>query len=143
MTTDLPIGFHWRAEFTDGTIVKQYDDDGTPHKFQEVQDREDSLVYFWLELMDAPNTTVIGVDLTDGSFNINDFVINPLKDDEPWAAFGPEFRVINFRRVRKHMNTLGEQWEDMDYFIGWQTTHQGKNYKKLMKIGFDGTFSMS
>lgn len=137
--------FHWRAEFTDGSVLKQFEDDGTPHSFAEVQDREDDLVYFWLELQDTPSPLNIGVSLVDGKFNVNEFEIESLHDDSyPWVRHNPKFRVINFRRVRQHFNEqMYETTRDTDYFIGWQITHEGKNYKKLLKIGADGTFGMS
>lgn len=136
--------FHWNAELTDGTIIRQFDSEGKEHSFSEVQDKEDSLVYFWLELQESPEPLKVGVSLVDGCFNINDFVIHPLKDDKPWVHLKPEFRVINFRRIRQHFDgELEFKNLDMDYFIGWQTTYDGKNYKKLLAIDSQGNWWMS
>lgn len=135
--------FHWRAKFTDGTILKQFDEDGTAHSFVEVQAKEDALVFFWLEAVDSPDPFSIGVSLTDGAFNINEFVINALREDKPWSIYNPEFRIINFRRVREHFTLDEPRGHDVDYFIGWQVTHDGKNYKKLLCFNSNGEWWMS
>lgn len=135
--------FHWRAKLSDGSVIKQFDDDGE-HSFKEVQDNEDVLMYFWLELQHSPEPLSIGVNLTDGTFNINDFEINPLLGDVEWREFKPDLRIINFRRVRQNFGIDGEFGNSqIDYFIGWQTIRDGKNFKKLLKIGADGKFGMS
>lgn len=136
--------FHWKAKLTDGTIISQFEDDGSVHSFTDVQDKEDSLIYFWLELQNSPEPFNVGVSLVNGSFNINEFVIHSLKDDYPWELIHTDFRIIHFRRIRKHFTEgVGQTGDECEYFIGWQTTHEGKNYKKLLKIGSDGTFGLS
>lgn len=136
--------FHWRAKLTDGTIISQFDEDGNERSFREVQEREDELVYFYLELQNSHEPFNVGVDLVDGAINFNDFTIRPMKGDISWGEFNPEFRVVNFRRVRRHFTVYGDVGTpEIDYFIGWQTTHEGKNYQKLLKIGSDGSFAMN
>lgn len=136
--------FHWRAQLTDGTVLKQFRSDGTETPFSEVQLNEEYLINFWLELQDGPSTFNIGVNLVDGSFNINEFVILPLKDDKPWKNYNPDFRLINFRRIREHFFINGKvNGVDMDYFLGWQVTHEGKNYKKLLCLDSEGNWWMS
>lgn len=136
--------FHWHAKFTDGSVIHQFDENGE-HGFKEVQDKEESLVYFWLEYQGPGNEPfIVGVDLMTGSFNINEFVLDSLKEDVDWELLKPELRVINFRRVRHHFNeSFQELGMDIDYFIGWQTTHEGKNYKKLLRVRPDLTFAVS
>lgn len=140
---DTKYAFHWRAQFTDGSTLKQFDENGE-HGFGEIQDKEDALTSFWLDFQNNNYSVSIGVDLTDGSFNINDFTIEPMLDDVKWKDLNVDFRVIYFRRNRRHytaeMLPLGH---DIDYFIGWQTTYEGKNYKRILKIGADGTIGMS
>lgn len=136
--------FHWHAKLTDGTIIHQFDETGE-HSFKEVQERQDDLVYFWLEYTGPGNEPfIVGVDLVNGSFNINDFVLDCLKEDSDWTPLNPELRVINFRRIRHHFNqSFEETGMDIDYFIGWQTTFEGKNYKKLLRVRPDLSFAVS
>lgn len=147
MVTKDDLIFHWRAEFTDGSVLRQFDENGE-HSFKEVQDRESSLKYFYLELQNSADPVLIGVSLVDGSFNIGDMIIKSMKDDYDWVLYKPHFRVINFRRVRHHSTLMGDALHpnpipDIDYFIGWQLVHEDKNYKKLLRIGSDGSFGMS
>jgi len=80
------------------------------------------------------------VDFSNGNFYINDKQI----DHGIHLPDNPKLRFINFRRVRQihDASTFELVRSYFEIFIGWQTTINGKNIKRMMRIHQDGTFEI-
>jgi hypothetical protein len=121
------------AEYKDGEQYEQGQLD------QSLQDENKNAFYdiFYQPikpLADLIRFSLIGkyhkytVDLTDGHFEIDGV---PFKQHE--EDFLTDFRLIYFRRHQVDTVVGGEQdgqvTDSFEYHLGWQATHQGKNYQ--------------
>ena len=118
----------WRAHFSDGTTLSQYEGD-RERSFRDVLNREEDLCV--LELSDPNSKEVYKVNLTDGSFQVGEILI-PIFNPP-----GTKYRVIYFKSVRLEMGGYGVV-RDVDFHIGWQTTFEGRNYKLILCIKSNG-----
>jgi hypothetical protein len=79
-------------------------------------------------------STVIGVDLRDGHFELNGFPIFQHRPNLKTENY-KDFRIIHYRTVQRVMNQqTGTQisGEVLAYGLGWQVTHNGENVKRIM-----------
>lgn len=130
----ITLKYTFIAEFKDGSSYVQTLEDKslTDEKrsaFYDIQDRED-LIRF--SLTDENGYTLYGVDLRDGYFDVKEkrFWIG---EEISWIE---PLRLVYFRRHRHKFNAgdLKEESHEIRYFIGWQTTVDGKNEKRLLSI---------
>ena len=76
------------------------------------------------------------VDLKTGEFFVNDILIN--LGEHSIDIKGKELRWINFRRRIISYVMGGKATEKILYVIGWQTTVNRKNIKRMIAINEDG-----
>ena len=141
----------WTARFKDGNVIHQYDQVNNKstvptelvHKenlFQEVLDRQDDLVLFFL--VNQKNKEVFLVDLINGCISKtieNSEMLYPRADMLRKDQY--EYRLIYFREVCKKFGTNMKQigTDTIVYFVGFQYTDEnGKNHKRMIKIQEDG-----
>ena len=91
------------------------------------------------------NNKVYGVDLFDGKFlKEGVWVQHPNMDIEP-----EHYRLIFFKRIRKLIAEIPMKWSDgsggfteigsiTNIHIGWQTTINGTNHKRIMIVSPTG-----
>lgn len=113
---------YWFALYDDATRLYQYDEDGTEHLFKEIDMKrlvEFIIVYY--------NKLVV-VNLKLGVFGINGFMYETDVSSIP----SQEYRLIYFKR---NIHSLGPQQDNqVIYNIGFQTTVNGVNHKKIISI---------
>ena len=131
-----PLEYQWIANFQDGA-VHQFPDDGPEVNFRDVLARQDELDA--LTLMHWSGKFFIMVDLTNGVISFNgDLKFHPMLGSET-IPVGTRFRVIYYRRVRQHMRSDGKDLgRETAYYIGWQTTIDGRNVKRIFSIDHHG-----
>ena len=136
----------WIAEFKDGSITKQFEDQDQKieNLFKEVLDKKDSLIRF--SLMNRHTSLSYTVNLESGIFGITSPAFqNTLLDIDEELKNDTElkYRLIYFRRVSRDFNSDFKEIGNakITYFLGYQyTDQQNKNHKRLMKISNDGRF---
>jgi len=129
----MALKYLFTAEFEDGSVFEQPKDDKS--RINE----EKSSFYDLLEIKKRIRQftlrnwwTSVAVDLIDGHFEVNGLPIQvgdalPIKSD---------LRLIFFRQHQHDYNPVlkKEIAHRVRYFIGWQTTINGKNFKRLIGI---------
>lgn len=68
------------------------------------------------------------VNLLNGNILLNNDVI--CCDGMPNA----KFRYINFQRVRVTYSGINVMNKEVEYFLGWQTTLNGKNIQRMVNV---------
>lgn len=141
------LDYLFRAEFSDGSSIKQNQEDTsslvpTKSQYYDVLQKEDKLVRFALVCADDPSYEAASVDLTTGQFTFEGAEV-PYCDPSAGAIdavlHGTEpipFRLIYFRRVYQH-RIMGEEvscTSETHYFIGWQLTVDGTCYKQTLRL---------
>jgi hypothetical protein len=119
--------------FTDGTRIEQDEKDASKlmegkSQFYDVLqavEQGKKIQYFML----VGNGHVYTVDLLDGHFEINGL---PFKTHE--ENHFTDYRIIYFRRHFHDATNEGFTNHRIEYHLGWQTTFQGKNYKRFIVI---------
>lgn len=122
------LKYLFTAFYRDGSKFEQTDGDisnidPTKSAFYDVD--QNNLIKF--ELSDGQQK--ISVNLDNGSFDINGFPLN-IGDDE--LPIRNNLRLIYYRQ-----NTVlfgPNPSRDVVYCLGWQTTFNGKNYKKIIEF---------
>jgi hypothetical protein len=130
------LSFHWNAIFKDSIHIFQFDKDGTEHKFKEVQDKFNDLVYFNLT---NNNGKMFSINLTNGLIGYNRLEFPYIETE----AKKENIRLIFFRRHRVEIGTedLKENKHEIIYFLGFQyNTEDNKNHKILLQIDSEGNF---
>lgn len=117
------------AQFNDGEEYRQTTEDKSltiegKSAFYDIKDKQ--IKTFRLE---GDGHTYL-VDLTDGHFEIDGV---PFGVNEPVSADEP-LRLIYFRRNYIHHAGTEIIGTDRHFFIGWQTTVNGKNYQQIIQI---------
>jgi hypothetical protein len=116
----------------DGTCIQQTQadvsaSDSTRSAFYDVLQRIDEVETF--RLTDGSHTYL--VDLRDGHFEVDGVRFNAQSDELPGTA---EYRLIYFHR-HCHQVVGGQMQGDLiEYYIGWQATIDGKNYKQMISV---------
>ena len=130
------LSFHWFVILKDGTKINQFDEDGKEHRFKEVKDKFDELVYFNLTNKCGKMFTV---NLEQGIIGYNYLVLPYIKSKETKT----NIRLIFFRRhtVSLTLNDLKEKQHDIIYFLGLQYNNKlGNNQKIILQIDEQGNF---
>ena len=129
--------FHWNAIFKNGTHIFQFEKNGTEHRFAEIKDRFDDLVYFNLTNNAGKMFTV---NLTNGLIGYNRLEFPYIESIDKEKT---NVRLIYFRRNRIEvgLNNLKEQKRTVTYHLGVQwLDSQGNNRKIILQISEDGSF---
>lgn len=125
----------FECHFADESVLIQSPDDistidPTRSAFYDVQQRLDEVIVFGV--CSADHTFV--VDLRDGHFEI-DGVPFDVHGDDDLPEGDHKYRLVYFRRNWQTVNVgTGEQFHEMHYFVGWQTTINGKNYQRTISV---------
>ena len=120
------LKYLFTAFYSDSSFYKQNPEDisiKAPGKSCYYDVEQEKLVKF--ELSDGVNTS--SVDLTNGSFIVNGLKIEINKPDAPIGGF----RLIYYR---KNTVIFGGGLTDVTYNIGWQTTVNGENIKRIIEF---------
>ena len=138
----------WSAHFADKAIIHQFDDteQTKEHTFQEVLDRQDHLTFF--SLTNSKLSRVYQVDLRLGQFQFFDRELTEPIEDVVAGCADHKYRLIYFRRVAKTFShgadlKLNETCDNIKYFLGFQTTINGKNIKHIAQISEDGAIYLT
>lgn len=129
------LKYLFEAHLRDGSVIRQNPEDVSstdPERsaFYDVQQRIHEVAYFGLFNEGATYL----VDLADGHFEINGtpFV---LRDPMMPVQENTAYRLIYFRRHKVDFNIgLEEVGHDIQFFLGWQATIDGKNYQRTIVI---------
>jgi hypothetical protein len=129
------LAFTWNAILIDGTRIYQFDREGLEHKFQEVKDRFDELVYFNLT---NKHGKIFSVNLIKGLIGYNKLefpYIETLEHKE-------NIRLIFFRRHKiEFSGNLIEQSHNIIYHLGFQYIDKlGNNKQIILQIDSEGNF---
>jgi len=121
------------AQFNDGSVFQQDPEDKHPSKpdkssfthLLEEADQHGGIALFQLK---GGNGHTYSVDLRDGHFEID-----LLKTEVQGLG---DFRLIYYRQHRHIMNvqTMEELDHEIEFHLGWQTTHEGKNVQQILMI---------
>jgi len=127
------LTFLWIAIFSDGTKIEQIDENGIEHRFQEVKDRFEDLVYF--NLTDKQGH-LFSINLINGLIIYNNY-----KNSEIVEKKG-NIRLIYFRRNRITMTESGEQQSHtITYHLGLQWLNSKKENRQIvLKIDESGNW---
>lgn len=117
----------------DGTVIQQTQDDisttdPTRSAFYDVKQRLSDVVCFTLTGHDH----VYSVSLRNGHFLFDNVEFDARPDGVPEDH--SDYRLIYFRR---HYHTVVQGQETnhrITYYIGWQTTINGKNFQQIIGI---------
>ena len=131
----FPHKYLFRADYKDGESYEQ----GSEDKSLQKEDKNAFFDIFYQPikpLTDLLRFNLIGeghiytVDLTDGHFEIDGIPFH-LNDEDSLK----DFRLVFFKRHFHHTTVGGKgMGHDIHYFIGWQTTVNGKNHKQMIQI---------
>jgi len=130
--------FTWEARFSDGSVIKQYEND-TENNFKSVLDKEKDLVEFKLV---NDNKEFYSFNKLTGEINSNGEVKKFYDENKNELTNQKhDYRLIYFRRVTRQFNMgmpnvqLPETtWTVINFFLGWQITLNEKNIKKMIEI---------
>lgn len=144
-TTREPLTWLFQAQFPDGSIIKQdledtckSRDDGTGSAFSDVLDHAGKLKSFGLFHTDSKQ--YVWLDLETGNFMVNGTPI--CLHNQNFEPQKYELELIYFRETRvevtqtKEGDVVGEPRHFVNrYFIGWQTTVNGKPKQVTLAVG--------
>lgn len=122
----MPLKYLFTAYYLDQSSYRQTSEDisiTAPGKSCYYDIDHEKLTKF--ELSDGINFH--SVDLTNGSFTVNGFNFEINKPDFPLGRL----RLIYYR---KNTVILGQGGVDVVYNIGWQTTVNGENIKRIIEF---------
>jgi len=129
------LSFHWNAIFKDGTHIFQFDKDGIEHKFKEIQEKFNDLVYFNLT---NNNGKMFSINLTNGLIGYNRLEFPYIETEQKKE----NIRLIYFRRHRVTLTEAGKEVSHtITYHLGLQwNDNLGSNQKTILKIDEQGNF---
>jgi hypothetical protein len=127
--------FLWNAIFKDGTHIFQIDKEGIEHKFKEVQDKFNDLVYFNLR---NNNGKMFSINLMNGLIGYNTLEFPYIKLEK----HKQNIRLIFFRR---HTIELTDSFKEINhnikYHMGIQyNDDKNNNHKIILIIDQEGNF---
>jgi len=127
-----PLKIHWLAQFSDGSQLKQFDDD-KENLFRAVLDRQNDLVKF--TLFHIEKSLCLTLDLKLGIIYINNIQM-PQPELLSNVDDRNRKRLIYFRRITKEITQTGNLLNTtVLYFLGFQYNDKtGKNFKKVIQI---------
>ena len=120
--------YKWQTIQKDGTELKQNGRGGLTE-----EERKNCKIFSWVNEKTGHK---VSVDLTTGSFKINEQVLLPSRGDlEVLSGRNDiEYRLVYATR---HFLAFGDKSPEHSvgaYIIGWQATLEGKNIKRLLYI---------
>ena len=130
--------YKWIAIFKDGSIIKQFNEDGTENLFILVKERFSDLVFFNLEGIN--NTKLFSVDLVSCIISYNCIPLTPIENNTK-----SNIRLITFRRHKHEISTqtLESLKEECIYGLGYQYLNKvGQNKQIILYISEDGSFEI-
>jgi len=129
------LTFLWIAIFSDGTKIEQIDENKIEHRFQEVKDRFEDLVYF--NLTDKRGH-LFTINLINGLIGYNKLEFPYIESTEKKS----NIRLIYFRRNTITMTESGDQQSHtITYHLGYQyLDNLGNNQKIILRIDSEGNF---
>ena len=125
------------CRFKDGSVIQQTQEDvsqedSTRSAFYDVVQRLDEVELFTITKQDARQHTYT-VDLRDGHFEV-DGIPFYASEELPGEAM---YRLIYFHRHQHRVvqgQTLTGDGALIQYYIGWQTTIDGKNFQSTISV---------
>jgi hypothetical protein len=128
----MTLSYLFTCHFTDGTTIQQTQADvsqidSSRSAFYDVAQRLGDVTKFVL----SDGRRTCAVDLRDGHFEIDGFQFFVPVEGVPEDHSG--FKLIYFRRNFKSI-TMGKESSSVEYHLGWQTTINGKNFQRTIKI---------
>ena len=134
-TIQPSLVFTWVAIFKDSTKIEQFEN-GIEHKYKEINNRLNELVYFSLTDKQGHMFTV---DLYNGLIGFNYLALSYIKLKEKKE----NIRLIFFRQHKIEIGSqdLLEKKHDIEYHLGYQYLDKnGYNQKIILKIEEEGSF---
>ncbi len=130
------LSFLWLAQFKDGSIICQVDENKKEHRFQEVLDNFDNLISF--SLISIDKSKVFTVDLLSGLIYLG----IPKIIDCRILKSRNNIRLIYKRIVRVTVGAkdLKTKLIRINYLLGFQYNDGEKNKKVLFQIDEQGNF---
>lgn len=114
----------WTALYDDNTSLDEIDKD-IVNKFSDINQHK------LVEFIASNGHSQAVVNLHNGTINVNGTELE----------FGFEdcsYRLIYFKRVRKEFSQTGGLLNGKkSYFVGWQTTIDNKNHKRMVELDED------
>jgi len=125
----MKLKYLFIAEYYDGSIFKQYPDD-----LSKIDSQKSA--FYDVEVDKVKRFSLNGeghlftIDLSDGHGEVDGRIIYPPKSPPEKC----KLQLVYYRRIQQSFSG-GKTDSKMRYYIGWQTTYRGKNYK--WEIGVD------
>ncbi len=138
--------YTWTAKFKDGSELSQFSESREVN-FKEVLNREDELTLFTLHRQ-STTYPYLAVDLRSGFITIflGEGLFLPIapfhRELDLRIVPSVKYRLIWFRRRKSTIGMRGdESWRESEsavFCVGWQTTLQGHNIKRIVTIDEEG-----
>ena len=130
----------WTAKFKNGDVLEQIKDDKkTP--FRQVLDRGEDLESFAVALGDK----AYSVSLVDGVFTVTKNGVSTkfyLLDRGCYDPLKLKYRIIYFERCIQFLTPQHSFGGILFTAIGWQTTQDDVNIKRILRIYPDGSLEI-
>jgi len=127
-----PLSFTWKAVFSDGSIIEQFEND-VENRFQLVKDKFNDLILF--SLVNKDYSQCFTVDLTHGLIFFNNHLSVENKEIKD------NIRLVFFRRHTVELNQVGKETNHkIEYHLGFQYLKDGKNQKIILIIDEKGNW---
>jgi hypothetical protein len=131
--------YYWIAKRKDGSSLFQFENSENSdclveNMFSEIDRNPEKFKSF--SLISTNSENIFSVDLETGDFKLNGVNYKNNIDIQ-----GNQLRCVYWRRKVITLNLIdsSESVRIGCYFLGWQTTINNHNYKKILKIFADGT----
>jgi len=129
----------WKAQFSDGSILNQFDDieQTKEHLFKEVLEKQSQLLLFYL--FNTCTQKIYSVNLPLGVLSVG----QPSEFESDQLQPSAQNRLIYFRRIVRELSigpktitvNLNEgKLKQISYFLGFQYTDEKGNHKKVIQI---------
>ena len=130
--------YYWKAFYKDGSVLPQFERDGTEHLFKEI-DHNRLAGFGWfpfdVELAEKlQEKGILTAVLPLPSFQVW------LKDGQRLIAFRRHFLSLSLDKPAGVANLLSHK---VLYVLGWQETVNGRNMQTLMYIDEEGNVELS
>jgi hypothetical protein len=135
------LKYEWVAEYSDGTNLKQFDEESnTEYNFGDID--QERLVE--LKLVHKEKDITYSVNVQNGLFSINGVVTREVEGKPLGIEVTSQVKPIMFRRVKRQINALDPSQSRVVimYFLGWKELIDG-NYQEFgIQIFENGTFAL-
>lgn len=85
----------------------------------------------------------VQVNLVNGRFCIDGVWLEPAINEKSFVDLNEDYRPVWFKRTLESINIAGgSQTREELYFLGWQITVNGNNFKYFARIDNDGNVSL-